>query len=54
MKPMLLEGESDDRCKLVCCSLHDLVAVISSKSHTAYAVAWFTAHPHSFIAQLLL
>ena len=32
------------RCKLVCCSLHDPVAEISSKSHAIVLAAWFTVH----------
>lgn len=35
-------GMVECRCKLVCCSLHGLVAGASSKSHAIVLAAWFT------------
>ena len=41
---LLLNSSGEYRCNLVCSSLHGLVAEASSKTHTAYAVAWFAFH----------
>ena len=40
--------QAELRCKLVCFSLHGLVAKVSSKSHATLVAAWFASHrmPH--------